>query len=351
MLYLDYSSYKTFYECTWLWYEKYVNKVMQGRPSGQQRSDALALGSLVHTGLENWYKHGRPEVTPTVIDFINPTPDTFGEATTLLQEYVRRYPEELWTPQVFEKPMALALPPNRRDSRLGMDTKIVAKIDGSFTLEEDITIPGGLDQEGIYLQAGTYGLEHKTKDAEIPKGLYMKAWQTNLQASFQLLVLREHFENVRGVLVNVLEKPRPYIPKRKCKGCSELQELSLYRVGGAGMYICPTCGHEQELSKGSGPRVERQYDCWRFLQERSEDQLSIHYSDITQTSNRMWGIIQSGMTSCVPNREQCVIPVRRRTCEFFEHHLYGIDTAIDQHLVPAEDYVGEGMMGLTEEAE
>lgn len=337
MLHIDYSSYRTFHECTWLWYEKYVNKVMAARPEGQ-RSDALALGSLVHSGIENWYKHGRPEISPSVINFINPTPDCFGEATTLLQEYIRWYPQEVWVPGVFEKPLALDL----------QGTKIVAKIDGSFKIEEDITIPGGINQEGIYLQAGTYGLEHKTKDAEIPKGLYMKAWQTNLQASFQMLVLREHFEDVRGILVNVLEKPRPYVPKRKCKSCLELQELSLYRVGREGLYVCPTCGHEQELSKPSGPRVQRQYDCWRFLVERTKEQLQEHQLNIEQTSERMWRMIRLGMRECAPNRDHCVIPQRRRTCEFFEHHLYGIDTMTDPHFIPAEDYVGEGMMGYTE---
>ena len=339
MLHIDYSSYRIFNECPWLWYEKYVNKRMVARPEGQ-RHDALTLGSMVHSGIENWYKYGKPEINPTVIDLLNPTPDCFGEANTLIQEYVRRYPQEVWEPGVFEKPLSLAV----NDS-----TKLVAKIDGSFKILEDIGIPGGIDQEGIYLQAGIYGLEHKTKDAEIPKGLYMKAWQTNLQASFQLLVLKEHFENVRGVLVNVLEKPRPYVPKRKCKGCSELQELSLYRVGTGGQYICPTCGHQQELSKSSGPRVERQYDCWRFLVERTEDQLDTHFREIHNTSIEMWSMIRGGMKECNPNRDQCVVPFKRKTCEFFEQHLYGIDTMTDPHFVEAEDYVGENMMGLTED--
>jgi hypothetical protein len=335
MLYIDYSAKRLFEFCPWAWFERYVNK-RKAREREGQRNDPLTLGSLVHKGLEAWYKNGNidTEMAQSVSE-LNPTPECLAEASTLVSNYISTYPQELWTPRLFEHPL---------HRTLFNECELVAKIDGSFSLEEQIRIPGGWQGEGIELESGMYGLEHKTKSANIDKGLYVKSWQTNLQAAFQLLALREHFENVRGILVNVLEKPRPYVPKCVCKNCKNLLERATY-VATASGHMCPICGAEQVLSALKGPRVERKYECWRFLVTREEGQLAGSLDEIIQTSKDIEAMLDHGMEARPPNRENCVTPRQNKTCEYFTPHLYNTGTA-GTEFQDQEDYVGGGMFGF-----
>lgn len=335
MLYLDYSAKKTFEFCPWAWFEKYVNHRQARRGEGQ-RSDALTLGSLVHDGLYHWYRHHDLAIDSSVVDKLNPTPECLAEAYKLLDAYVRHYPSDPWTPMLFETPLSFSL---------FNWCKIVAKIDGVIEIGGQMQIPGGLNEEGIELEPGIYALEHKTKSADIDRGMYMKSWQTNLQADFQMLVLQNNapIGPIRGVIVNVLEKPRPYVPKRVCKNCKTLLEMATY-VATANGHMCPLCGYEQELSVGKGPRVERNYDCWRFLVTRTTPRLEQAKSEISQVAWQMKGMIDVDRRTVSPNRDNCCIPRLRKTCEYFTPHLYMTDT-MSSDFEDTKDYVGEGMVG------
>lgn len=334
MLYIDYSAKKLFEFCPWAWFEKYVNK-RKAREREGQRNNPLILGSLVHKGLEAWYKNRNIDTElAQIVPELNPTPECFTEAVTLIFNYISIHPQEFWTPQLFEYPLCYTL---------FKKCELIAKIDGSFSLEEQIKIPGGWQGEGIELESGVYGLEHKTKSADIDKGLYVKSWQTNLQAAFQLIALREHFENVRGILINVLEKPRPYIPKCVCKKCKNLLERTTY-VATTNGHICPVCGVEQVLSALKGPRVERKYECWRFLVTRDEESLNRALWEIKQTVGRMNDMVWDSMNRVPPNRENCVIPRLNKTCEYFTPHLYNTGT-VGREFQDQEDYVGENKFG------
>jgi len=335
MLFIDYSAKRLFEFCPWAWFERYVNKRKVREREGQ-KNDPLTLGSLVHKGLEAWYKNDNIGFEMAgIVPQLNPIQECFTEATILVSNYITTYPTELWTPQLFEHPL-------RRS--LFNECELVAKIDGSFSLEEQLRISGGWQGEGIELEPGVYGLEHKTKSADIDKGLYVKSWQTNLQAAFQLLALQEHFENVRGILVNVLEKPRPYVPKCVCKRCKNLLERATYVATSTG-HMCPICGAEQKLSTLKGARVERKYECWRFLVTRDQASLAQSLDEIKSTAEDMAVMIQGeGMLEISPNRENCVTPNRGKTCEYFTPHLYNTDTS-GQEFQDTEDYVGGGQYG------
>lgn len=336
MLYIDYSAKQTFEFCAWAWYERYVNKRQARRREGQ-RDDALTLGSLVHAGLEDWYRRRVcPEISPEAIAKFDPTPECLGEAKRLLEAYTIYYPNDPYKVLLLEKPLSFDLFPWCR---------VVAKVDTAVEVEQGMRVPGGLNEEGLELEPGIYSLEHKTKDAEIDRGMYMASWQTNMQADFQMLVMQAKFPErpIRGVIVNVLEKPRPYVPKRTCKNCKIVLEMAAFIATSEG-HCCPMCGVEQKLSVSKGPRVERKYECWRFLVTRTSERLERSLNEIRGTATTMSGMISMGMDTASPNRSNCCIPRFKKKCEYFTPHLYNVSTE-SSDFEDTEDYVGEGMVG------
>lgn len=334
MNFIDYSQYAAWWTCSHLWYERYVNQRVPRREPGRQRDDKMAIGSMVHNGLENWTKHSRPEVDEATLAEINPTREAYILAMSLVQEYVKRYPTEEWEIHRTEEPVLFPLG-LEDDELLGL-----AKLDAYFFNPTQCDIESG---EGsiLSLQPGWWAREYKTKDAGVKRGNYAKGWATNMQADFQLLALKARTgEWPQGVLISVLEKPRMYVPRRKCQGCGETIELGLYIVCPDGEYSCPRCGVKQKL-KPYEPKVAHQPEFYRLVVTRTPERLETSRKEIAQVALRMEAMRQGGLGSELPNRQRCVDPIFGE-CDYMKNHLYNTPTAEDPEMEDREAlrYVG-----------
>lgn len=274
--FIDFSQHNAWMKCPWYWYEQYIAQVKKSYPT-VQRDDALALGLLVHAGLETLKTHGTPSIPEAAIIEATPTPECLGSARMLVNGYQQAYPAETFTKYYCEEPLRFPLLPE-------MDG--LAKIDSYFRVDEPTRIADGLEGE-FWLQPGWWIHEYKTKDGSAKIGNWVAQWRVNMQASFQVMALQAHLqEPVQGILINVLEKPKAYIPKRTCKGCKEPHELRNWVPTGEG-YSCPGCGNVQKLDisdKSTTPRVARYY---RHMVTRSEMDLAYAHRDIIGVAMEM----------------------------------------------------------------
>jgi hypothetical protein len=356
---IDYSSYSKFLFCPWAWYENYVNQ-RQLRYVGQ-RSDPLCLGSLVHNGLDNFAKTGKPFVDEATIRENNPTPDTMVMAELLVVGYLRKYPKEHWPVERAEQPLQFPLyQPDRDFDLYGLRDPMngLAKLDGYFYVPEDTTIESGVEGYTLTLSRGWWGKEYKTKAHGRNRAEWIKEWQTKRQADFQILALQEYLNNgyieldnrnvepnqqiriVQGILICVLEKPHEYVPMRKCVKCKGSYDLQLYRPVEHG-FTCPACGIVQELSPYI-PKVPKIPEYFRIAAVRNPEQLEVAKTEITAVAVRMERMRAEGMQAEEPNRDACVNNVYRRQCAYMEPHTYGGTTETDQRYekVDATKYMG-----------
>ena len=324
---IDYSQYSKFLFCPWAWYETYV-KGMSPRYIGQ-RSDPLALGSLVHEGLDTFSRTGKVLIPAEVVAEVNPTPEAMQLAELLVRGYIRKYPNEQWQMERTEQAVEFPLD--------GTDWCGIAKLDSYFYVPEDTTIESGLHDQRLTLGRGWWAREYKTKSHGIDRAVWAKEWAAKRQADFQLLALTnllqnyphsERFTNsatdeVRGILVSVLEKPRDYTPKRKCKGCSNSYELESYLIHADG-HMCPMCGYVQKL-KPYTPTVPLAPEFYRLIVTRSPEQLAIARNEIAMVAEAMDDLRESGMLSIVPNRDNCISNKYHRQCDFAEQHIAGVN--------------------------
>lgn len=325
LLKIDYSQLSKFHFCPWGWYENYV-RGMQPRYVGQ-RSDALALGSLVHNGLDNFGRTGKLLIDSTTVSEVNPTTECYQLAELLVAGYIRKYPAERWVMEHMEAAVEFPL--------LNTLWRGIAKLDRYFFVEEDTTIDAGLPGQTLTLGRGWWSQEFKTKAHGIPRNTWMKEWASKRQADFQLLALidlLDHYphserytnsstDTVRGVLVSVLEKPREYTPMRKCKGCGVSYELASYLVSAAG-HICPMCSHVQILSPYK-PTVPSNPEFFRMIVTRTPHQLEEARYEISQAAEQMDAMAQEGMHHTPPHRDNCITNRWHRQCEYAEQHISG----------------------------
>lgn len=363
-LILDYSAHSAWDYCPANWYEKYVNRRRKHWPPGQQ-DNALVLGSLVHAGMEVWQQTHEVGIPQAVVDECNPTQSCYQLAQELIYGYTRTYPEEKWPLVVCEEPVTFPLlsescwcaecgmwtygPDWKLNSgyplplckycrhlvkQLGPKCTGLAKIDTYFYVPEVTTIPGGLGGQELTLTPGWWIHEYKTKSPAIAIGLYQQSWETGLQASYQLIALQKKVDKlkgyehkqVQGILVNVMEKPKRHIPKRKCKGCKELLEFALYIPTGRGTYQCHMCGEEQSLTPLKTETHETPPAYYRVLVTRSQDQLDRDMKLIRQTARRMMRMRDEGLDSVPWTKANCVSFQYRKACDYFQPHLSGEDT-------------------------
>ena len=312
--FIDYSQYRAFQTCPWYWFEKYITELVPRREA-YQRDDAAAIGSLVHSGLEQWAKTREPKIAAAVIDEIGPTPEAFGLAEGMVHEYVRRYPEEAWEFLRTEEPLKFPLP--------GTDIPGLAKIDKYFFVPEQTTVETGIEGSTFDLSPGWWIHEYKTKDAQISRAHWNMQWEANRQADFQILALREKVgTDVQGIIVQVLEKPRLYIPKRKCKGCATTLEMPSWLPAEDGKSACPMCGNKQVLEpvKEKAPRPLAEF--YRTVVTLTAERLDRAAEEIACTSRAMANMIKWGIQVQRPTREACVFPAMRRVCDYFKPHTY-----------------------------
>lgn len=342
---IDYSQLSKFGFCPWAWYETYV-KGMSPRYVGQ-RSDALALGSLVHNGLDNYSKTGKPFIDDATLLEVTPTPECKLLAEVMISGYIRKYPSERWpverTEQAVEFPLHLYDPEYLdfyKDRTPPNDWTGVAKLDGYFYVSEDTTIESGLPDQHLTLGRGWWSREYKTKSHGIDRGVWMKEWAAKRQADFQLLALESILKDEerqgdpngayghtpRGVLVSILEKPREYTPKRKCKGCSGQYELASFFANPDG-HVCPACGHVQKL-KPYEPVRPSAPEYFRMIVTRTPEQLEVARREIAGVAERMEEYRDYNRIEVeIPNRDNCITNRWHRQCEFAEQHIAGVDVA------------------------
>ncbi len=366
--FIDFSQFWAWHFCNWNWFEKYVNKRRKKFEEGRQRDDAMALGSLVHDGLQGWYEHGVPEITQRVIEEINPSPDCFALANVMLQGYVRQYPVELWELQKCEEPVRAPLLHDTFNGltleSLGSAVDMLAKIDSYFLVPELLPINSGIDGYDLVLEPGYWIQEFKTKAQSIDRGKWIKTWDSNMQADFQLLCLRHHLRGealpVQGVLVSVLEKPKPYIPKRKCKVCDEQYPLKDWKSAPPGAILsetnakgnvthhkenlgcCPECGNLQVLKPYEPKKAPSPPSYFRIKVTRNDEQLAVARQQIEVAASRMAELREGRMNpEAVANKTNCSKSGWEGTCAFYRPHRYRTSTLEDGEFETPPDYVSE----------
>lgn len=352
---IDYSQYASWQFCAWKWYEQYVLKRRKKWPEGL-RDDALAIGSLVHSGLENWYAQKDYIIPDIVVRKINPTPEALRLCQRLLYGYVQTFPREQWELIRCEQPCRFNL-------IAGKDG--LAKIDLYFYIPEPIVVESGIPGYEITLKPGWWIQEYKTKSPHTPTADFMHEWTTKMQADFQLLALKEkiradNFSNgediqVNGLLVNVIEKPKEYVPRRKCQGCGDYWNFSAWQPAEGGKMACPACGNQQKLKPVDSEKFdEPRY--FRMIVERTPEQLQRSKADIAEIAIRMAmleadskgkqedGLIAGNLSvEFTPNKERCFDNSRRwgKECEFYRPHTYGVSTIENDKYEETEDYLNE----------
>lgn len=304
--FVDYSQFSTFSDCEYKYVERYLNQTVKA-PRGGQRSDAQTLGSLAHAMLQNWRTLGTHTLTPEQVGQYDPTPECLMDANMLVLGYLQAYPQEAFTKYYCEEPLKFDLLPE-------MDG--LAKIDSYFNTAEQLTIQSGLG-DTLSLEPGWWVHEYKTKSATKDVGKYLGSWRMNMQAVFQMLALQQLTgETPKGVLVNVLEKPLDYKPKRSCKGCKNSIELRDWQPTGEG-YRCPQCGNVQDLDTSDKSKAPRTPKFYRIMVQRNMAELERGRADIEIVAKRMLDLMVGG----VPLRRtnSCVDQIWG-DCEYFTAH-------------------------------
>jgi PD-(D/E)XK nuclease superfamily len=340
---IDHSAHEAWQFCPASWYEKYINNRRKKWPKAQ-RDDALALGSLVHAGLEVWQLTQTVEIPTKSIDENTPTKDCLDLALELVYGYAKMFPQEYWPLIHCEKPLTFPL---------ATELMGLAKIDSYFYVPEETDIDSGIPGQRITLTPGWWIHEYKTKSPKISVGIYLQSWQVGLQASYQTMALTHALKqnvnydvpvdapmHVQGVLVNVLEKPERRVPKRLCKQCKDYHEFYLWLPTGTGMYACPICGNRQKLEPVKQGDPVKPPNYYRVLVTRDQAQLDADREMIIQVGQRMIWMEQHGIHSEPWTKKNCVDTWWKRECDYFSPHANGDSTleSLDYQEVP--DYRG-----------
>jgi len=139
-----------------------------------------------------------------------------------------------------------------------------------------------------------------------------------MQANFQMLALQEHLgEQVQGMLVDVLEKPKPYEPKHTCKSCRTISRREHWTPSGDG-YICPVCSNVQALNTSDKSKVERKPSYYRIMVSRTPAVLEKARQEIKDVALVMQEMRQ-GLTQPARDTDRCVDSIFG-PCEYFKAH-------------------------------
>lgn len=337
---IDYSAYNTWLQCPAMWYEKYINRRQRRWPK-TQRNDALCLGALVHAGLQVWQESHVVAIPDQAIEEFTPDRETWNLALELVFGYARHFPQELWELARCEEPVLFPLVTASTEFKDVPLLQGLAKIDRYFHVSEPTQIETGIPGQAMILSPGWWIHEYKTKSPYIPIGLFMQSWDMNMQATFQTMAL-QHLKGaeVQGVLINVLEKPKRYVPKRKCKSCKELQEFATYIPTSTGEYSCPMCGTRQVLTplKLDTPTIPPTY--YRFPVTRTQQELDRWKPQIIAVGQQMIHMEQHGLESVPWTTRACVDFKWNEVCQYFSHHKNGTSTKEDTEFIDVPEYRG-----------
>ena len=318
MRYIDNTQYSAWLNCPLYWYEKFYKgyqKVQEGQSGG-----ALTLGSMTHKALENYYKNGVVEIDTKVIERLQPTPECFNNAITLANAWVRTRAGEQWGVVAYEEALTFKL-------SYTVSWQGLAKLDTYWLVERETSIDDGLGGS-IVLKPGYWIRDYKTSSAQNRSNV-IKSWACNMQADFQMLALGEKVgvENIVGMLVGVIEKPREYIPKRTCKGCKQQYEFSMY-VPVESKYKCGWCGYLQELTPLSKPTgYTKDPDTYYIRVDRTAEDLEVSKKLISGVTFAMdnFTIDKSYLSALIDgygaiNTLRCVDMIYGE-CEFYNAHV------------------------------
>lgn len=351
---IDFSAHDAWDFCPAKWFELYINKRRKRWPKAQ-RTDALALGSLVHEGLRVWQQKKLVEIPQQVIEEVTPSAECLNLAQELVWGYTRAYPSELWPLIMCEEPLQMPLAKHwaevshRDDPPTPMATEeliLLAKIDSYFYVPELTQIQSGVPGLEFTLNPGWWIHEYKTKSPRTPVAIYMQSWEMGLQASYQTLALQHHIDTnqrfwvdtpegpmntqVQGVLVNVLEKPEKYIPQRSCKACGEKSEFYTWLPTGTGLYACPLCGTRREIKPLKEATPVKPPNFFRVLVQRDAEQLAQDTQIILQVGQQMIQMQAGGLHSQPWRKRNCVDIWWKKPCDYFSPHRNGNDTREDE---------------------
>lgn len=336
---IDYTQYACWSKCPWLWIERYVRNLRRRRSGDYANDDTRTIGTLVHAGIEAWHRTKQIGIPESVVIEANPTADALRLCEYIVQQWVRTYEGDNWTVEALEEPL---------EKRLSADVVIMAKVDSVLRVHEQTALTDGWRHEKIVLEPGVWAQEYKTKDSKIDRNRWMARWQFDMQAVFQTIVGRERWPGeFRGVMVNVIEKPSQYVPRRKCKGCSTLYEYGSYLPAGDGEYNCPMCGLKQKLTALKDKPEFVGAEFYRFVQQPSERQIEQAQNEINKTallmSSLKTGIVGSGnplyelmIHMTMPNRLSCYDTIYG-PCEFGQWHVNGDDVDVASPLIEIKD--------------
>lgn len=208
---LTFSAMNAFRNCPCKYRYRYLDRL---RPI--QRADSLAFGSVIHGGLELWYKNAAsPDRFTKLLDYIDQAFPKRGcdeneranwqRARAMLVGYVARYPEEEFEILAVEHEFSCEIrnPDTDATSRA---FSLAGKVDG-IVLRRD----------------GKYLLEHKT--ASHVDAQYLDKLWTDTQIHLYSLALRGLGYDIRGIIYSVLLKTR--LQQRQGETESEFEERRL----------------------------------------------------------------------------------------------------------------------------
>ena len=315
---IDYTQYRTWMTCPLLWYERYVRCLRKKRQG--PRDDALAYGTLLHAGIEMYRRHQRVEIPSTVVDEITPSPECYANSMSLLTSYIQAHPMESWPIEVLEEPLRFMIADNIEG---------LAKVDHLFYVGEPTTINNG-SLGTLTLEEGWWLRDYKTHSG-YKRDLYMKGWNVNMQANFQILAANHfikhnstQYAECRGLLVDVIEKPRLYVPERTCKACKNKWEYASWKAQSDGTFNCPWCSNNQALDPPKRPAGYcGEPTMYAIMVQRTQEQLAVALDEIHDVANSMSAMRQHGAGVVAPNREQCINMYGE--CEFYLPHTFITD--------------------------
>lgn len=310
--FIDYSQLDTFSGCELRWWERYRSQYTKAPKLGQ-KNDPRVFGSITHAALDNFRVMGTPTVSADTMARYDPTPECLQEALQLAAGYVATYPNEEFTKYYCEEPLKFPLH-ERMDG--------LAKIDSYFNLAEPVSIEDGLGDR-FTLEPGWWIHEYKTKAASKDVGKYVGSWRMNMQPAFQCFALAELVgEKVKGVLVNVLEKPQEYTPKRTCKACRTQIPLRDWQPTGDG-YRCPDCQNVQDIDTQDKTKTVRAPKYYRIMIQRTLAELERARVDMLRVVERMLAMDQAyaetGDPQALRRTSACIDQIWGE-CEYYGPH-------------------------------
>lgn len=325
---IDATQYTTYQTCPLLWYERYIRGLQVQYTKGQ-RDDALALGSLAHSGYANWHLHKQPIIDEKLISEIGPTPECLNLAKSIVQEHARIYCDDEF--EVLKVEEQIIVPVCVRTiGAQEIAICISAKLDTIGRAPKAMSINGGASDSPVNVSAGVFSFESKTKAAEISRAAWIKRWQIAKQAVFQTLALQYKYGASAcaepTVLLNVAEKPRTYVPVRKCKaqnGCGNKVAVRDWILDAASKYRCPNCGVVQDIEMPKPEDMEPAKPVlFRTVAALTPEQIELGRQQIVEVVIEMAEIVH-GSRAARMREDNCVDRFGRWACDYFDFHVQG----------------------------